>query len=181
MVDVTDVELLSDIRDQTKYREFPPSRLEQIESAVRAVPEDIFLSSEGGREIRKFDSMIADNLPDYEFEHKGERGRKTKCKLWSKDGFDHSVDLYQEEDRIAIEIEKSERKRVSDDILKFIRGGKTQRDGRAAIEFGALIVPINYRGNDNIFKGTVKNLQFLRRILFVEDIGVIGYRDPRHE
>lgn len=96
MVDVKDSKLLSDIRDQITSRGFLASRLEEFESAVRAVSEDIFLSNVGGREIRNFDSIIADNLPDYEFEHEGERGRNPKCKLWSKDGFDHRVDLYHE-------------------------------------------------------------------------------------
>lgn len=181
MVEVSSVQLLSEIREQTKSREFPEQQLKEIKSAVSAVPPQLFLDNESGREIRKFDAMIAESLDEFEFEHEGEQGRNPKCKLWSGDGFDHSVDLYHEEDRIAIEIEKSERKRVSDDILKFILGGKTIREGRDAIEFGALIVPTNYRGSDNIYKGTINTLQFLRRILFVEDIAVIGYQDPRHD
>jgi hypothetical protein len=94
-------------------------------------------------------------------------------------GFDHSVDLYHPEKHIAIEMEKSERKRVSDDLLKFINGGQTYRKKGHKIEFGALIVPTNYRGSGNIFGSVATTLDFMRGVLHVEDVAVVGYRDPR--
>lgn len=179
MVVVAKIGFLSDLRNQKRYREFSNEDLQEITSAVQAVPKDIFGDGVGGNEIRQMDALIAKNLPEYEFEHDGENGRNSACKLWENNGFDHSVDLYNAEKRIAIEIEKTERKRVSDDILKFIKGGKTQKNKRKRIEFGCLIVPTNYGGSGNIFGGSLRNLEFMRSVLFVEDIAVIGYKDPR--
>jgi hypothetical protein len=140
----------------------------------------VFEDSKSGRELKAFDAQIATTLGEYEHEHGGEEGRRNPaCKLWGNSGFDYSVDLYNPEERIAIEIEKSERKRVSDDILKFIKGGKTQKDNRKKIEFGCLIVPVNYLGRHDLFEESMRKLEFMRSILFIEDIAVIGYVDPR--
>lgn len=179
MVDVRDRGFLSEIRGQRTSRAFPRDAFQEIEAAVRAVPPDIFGVGSTGAEIRQFDDYVADGLGAYEYEHAGDGGRNHACKLWEDDGFDHSVDLYHPSRRIAIEIEKSERKRVSDDFLKFIKGGKTQRANRKKIEFGCLIVPVNYRGSGDLFGSAMRTLEFMRSILFVEDVGVIGYVDPR--
>lgn len=56
-------------------------------------------------------------------------GYNPNCKLWSHQGFNYSVDLYDADARIAIEVEKSERKNVSDDLLKFQKGYRTQKVG----------------------------------------------------
>lgn len=179
MVEVVRTGFLSGIRSQSTYRVFPDDDHEKIVSAVETVPDRIFTDGKKGVEIRKFDSVISDELPDYAHEHDSEAGRNSACKLWADAGFNHSVDLYNPDKRIAIEIEKSETKRVSDDILKFIKGGKSQKDNRQLIEFGCLIVPVNYNGTINIFDGCMNNLEFMRGVLFVEDIAVVGYRDPR--
>lgn len=179
MVKVVKTGFLSSIRPQSKYREFPNDEHKKILSAIESVPEHIFTESKKGVEIRKFDSIIAGGLPEYAHEHASETGRNSACKLWANSGFNHSVDLYNPDKRIAIEIEKSEAKRVSDDILKFIKGGKSQKGNRKLIEFGCLIVPVNYRDTTNIFDACMNNLQFMRGVLFVEDVAVFGYRDPR--
>lgn len=179
MVQVEKTGFLSDIRNQSTYRTFPPAEFDMIRAAIEDIPARTFQSNEHGREIRKLDELIAAGLPDYEHEHHEGTGRNPRCKLWMDDGFNHSVDLYHPGKRIAIEIEKSERKRLSDDILKFIKGGKTQRNNRKKIEFGCLIVPVNYRGSGNIFAGALNTLNFMRSVLFIEDVAVIGYRDPR--
>lgn len=179
MVTVEQTGFLSDIRSQSTYRSFPVDEFNRIRDAIEAIPDDTFDGNNSGQEIRALDAHIAENLPGYEHEHHEGTGRNPLCKLWADDGFNHSVDLYHPEERIAIEIEKSERKRLSDDILKFIKGGKTQRDTRKKIEFGCLIVPVNYRGSGNIFAGAMTTLDFMRAVMFVEDVGVIGYRDPR--
>jgi len=41
--------------------------------------------------------------------------------------------------------------------MKFIKGGKTQKDNRKKIQFGSIIVPVNYRGSGNIFSGTMED------------------------
>jgi hypothetical protein len=179
MVDVVETDLFSNHRKQTTYREFPQGDLSAIVDAVTDVDPDIFREGTRGRELQGFDDSIATSLPAYEYEHAPESGRNPATKLWKDSGFDHSVDLYHPEKRIAIEIEKSERKRVSDDLLKFIKGGQTYRDKRHKIEFGVLIVPTNYRGTGNIFGGVGTTLDFMRGVLHVEDVAVIGYKDPR--
>ncbi|WP_262181500.1 hypothetical protein [Haloarcula laminariae] len=179
MVRIEKTAFLSDIRGQSKYREFPDSDYRSIEAAVEEVPADVFHEHQKGIELREFDSKIASELPGYDHEHDDSSGRNSACKLWADAGFDHSVDLYNADERIAIEIEKSEAKRVSDDILKFIRGGKTQREKRQTIEFGCLIVPTNYGGSRDLHRATTRNLEFIRSVLFVEDIAVLGYEDPR--
>lgn len=179
MVVIQETGFLSQIREQRSSRSFPDDELRAIEAAVRAVPATLFTDADSGIEIRAFDTFLARKLPHYEHEHASEGGRNPACKLWADAGFNYSVDLYHDEKRVAIEIEKSERKRVSDDILKFIKGGKTQREGRKKIEFGCLVVPTNYRGSGNLFGASMRTLEFIRSILFVEDVAVIGYRDPR--
>lgn len=179
MVTVEKTGFLSDIRSQSTYREFPEDEFQEIKSALEAVPDEIFQENAKGNEIKRLDAIVAEHLPGYEHEHDSTNGRNAVCKLWENEGFDHSVDLYNPEKRIAIEIEKSERKRVSDDILKFIKGGKTQKAKRKKIEFGCLIVPTNYRGSGDLFGSSIRSLEFMRSVLFVEDIAVIGYEDPR--
>jgi hypothetical protein len=179
MVKVAKTGLLSELRSQTNYEEFPTREFETIQAAIESVPNGVFEEVESGREAKAFDARIAQRLPAYEFEHAGDVRRNPRCKLWANQGFDHSVDLYNPESRVAIEIEKTERKRVSDDLLKFIKGGKSQKDGRKKIQFGALIVPVNYRGTGDIYGGAMNNLAFMRGILFVDDVAIFGYRDPR--
>lgn len=181
MVEVVDSYSFSEHRDQTTYGAFPGNEREKIVSAVEAVDSGVFVDAKSGHELRAFDDGIAESLPEYEYEHTPGSGRNPACKLWADSGFDHSVDLYHPGKRIAIEIEKSERKRVSDDLLKFIKGGKTFRDSRPRIEFGCLVVPTNYGGSGNIFGGVQTTLDFMRGILFVHDVLVIGYSDPRWE
>lgn len=179
MVEVPDTYLFSTDRTQTTSREFPAPALAEIVDAVETVPPDVFLAAEHGHELRAFDDHIAAELPTYDYEHAPASGRNPACKLWSDSDFDHSVDLYDPNTRIAIEIEKSERKRISDDLLKFIKGAKTYRDNRSKIEFGCLIAPTNYRGTGNIYGGVQTTLDFMRTIMHVEDVAVIGYTDPR--
>ena len=94
-------------------------------------------------------------------------------------GFNYSVDLYDADARIAIEVEKSERKNVSDDLLKFQKGYRTQKDNRPKIEFGCLVVPVNYLGRHNLYQHSLTKLDFMKGVLFIDDVAVIGYRDPR--
>jgi len=103
-----------------------------------------------------------------------------KCDtLPSLQGFNYSVDLYDADVRIAIEVEKSERKNVSDDLLKFQKGYRTQKDSRPKIEFGCLILPVNYLGRHNLYQHSLTKFDFMKGVLFIDDVVVIGYRDPR--
>lgn len=169
MVEVVRERRLSEIRSQKTSRRFPDEEYQKIVSAIEQVPEDTHTED--------FDGMIADVLPEYAYEWDSDSGRNIETKLWGP-RFNHSVDLYHPKKRIAIEIEKAQRKRISDDILKFIKGGKTQKGGRKKIEFGCLIVPAEHPDYGNLFEHSITTLEFMRSILHVEDIAVIGYRMP---
>lgn len=163
--------LSNDIRNQKTYRTFPEDEYNSILEAVKEAPQTVFGQSHG------LDRYLAEYLLDYEFELDANSGRNSACQLWAPE-FQHSVDFYQSENRIAIEIEKSQQKRVSDDILKFIKGGKTQRNNRKKIEFGCLIVPTSYGSqNNNLYEEAMRCMRFIRPVLHVEDITVIGYRE----
>ena len=170
MVEVVKERFLSELRSQKTSRRFPDDEYQNIVSAVEQVPENI--------PTEDFDGFIADVLPEYAYEWDSDSGRNDETKLWGPK-FNHSVDLYNPEKRIAIEIEKAQRKRISDDILKFIKGGKTQKGGRKKIEFGCLIVPAEHPDYGNLFQHTITTLEFMRSVLHVEDIAVIGYGAPR--
>lgn len=179
MVVVEHVTRLSERRTQTSSEAFPDGALKSIRSAVEAVPTGVFDGTKKHTEIGAFDAAIADSLPQYEYEGDASGGYNPNCKLWSHLGFNYSVDLYDAADRIAIEVEKSERKTVSDDLLKFQKGYRTKKDGRPKIEFGCLVVPVNYRGSGNLYQHTLTKLDFMKGVLFIDDVAVIGYRDPR--
>lgn len=178
MVAIEHVTRLSERRNQTSSETFPDAALESIRSAVEAVTPSVFEDTTKHIEVNAFDAAIADELPQYEYEGDATDGYNPNCKLWSHLGFKYSVDLYNEVDRIAIEVEKSERKSISDDLLKFQKGYRTQKDGRPKIEFGCLVVPVNYRGSDNLYKHSLTKLDFMKGVLFIDDVAVIGYRIP---
>jgi len=179
MVVVEEVTKLSARRTQTSSEAFPDEVLASIRAAVEAVPADVFDGSTKHTEVGGFDAAIADGLPQYEYEGAAAGGFNPNCKLWSHLGFNYSVDLYDADNRIAIEVEKSERKSVSDDLLKFQKGYRTQKDGQPKIEFGCLVVPVNYLGRHNLYQHSLTKLDFMKGVLFIDDVAVIGYRDPR--
>jgi hypothetical protein len=179
MVAIEHVTRLSERRTQITSEPFPSDALTSIRSAVEAVPTSVFDDSTKHTEIGGFDAAIADGLPQYEYEGDAAGGYNPHCKLWSHLGFNYSVDLYDAATRIAIEVEKSERKNVSDDLLKFQKGYRTQKDGRPKIEFGCLVVPVNYLGRHNLYQHSLTKLDFMKGVLFIDDVAVIGYRDPR--
>ncbi|SDN06604.1 hypothetical protein SAMN04487949_3239 [Halogranum gelatinilyticum] len=179
MVVVEHVTRLSDRRSQTSSETFPDDTLEAIRSAVEAVSTSVFEDTAKHKEIGAFDASIADALPQYEYEGDAAGGYNPNCKLWSHLDFNYSVDLYNADERIAIEVEKSERKNISDDLLKFQKGYRTKKGGRPKIEFGCLVVPVNYRGSDNLYQHSLTKLDFMKGVLFIDDVAVIGYRDPR--
>ena len=152
-----------------------------IRSAVDAAPTSVFEGTTKHKEIGAFDASIADGLPRYEYEEVATGGYNPNCKLLSHWGFNYSVDLYNADARIAIDVEKIERKNISDDLLKFQKGYHTQKDGRPKIRFGYLVVPVNYRGSDNLYQHSLTKLDFMKGVLFIDDVAVIGYRVPTTE
>jgi len=178
MVVIEEVTRLSERRTQTSSEAFPDEALASIRAAVEAVPADVFDGSAKQTEVGGFDGAIDDGLPQYEYEEDAAGGYNPDCKLWSHLGFNYSVDLYGDDARIAIEVEKSERKNVSDGLLKFQKGYRTQKDGRPKIEFGCLVVPVNYLGRHNLYQHSLTKLDFMKGVLFIDDLAVIGYRIP---
>ena len=179
MVVVEEVTKLSERRAQTSSEAFPDDALASIRQAVNTVPATVFDGSTKHTEVGGFDATIADGLSQYEYEGDAAGGFNPNCKLWSHLGFNYSVDLYDADARIAIEVEKSERKNVSDDLLKFQKGYRTQKDSRPKIEFGCLVVPVNYLGRHNLYQHSLTKLDFIKGALFIDDVAVIGYRDPQ--
>src|SRR5687768_10237646 len=49
---------------------------------------------------------------------------KTQCRLWRPD-FQHTVDFFHPRLRVAVEVEKTEVKRIVHDVLKLINGSLT--------------------------------------------------------
>jgi hypothetical protein len=181
MVSVENVTRLSERRTQTSSETFPDEPLESIRRAVEAVPESVFDDSTKHTEVGAFDAGIADRLSHYEYEGDAAGGYNENCILWSHLGFIYSVDLYDADNRIAIEVENSKRKNVSDDLPKFQKGYRTQKDGRPKIEFVCLVVPVNYLGQHNLYQHSLSKLDFMKGVLFIDDVAVIGYRDHRQD
>ncbi len=66
---------------------------------------------------------------------------KTDCSLWKPD-FENSVDFYNKEKKIAIEVEKTEVKRIIHDFLKLVNGSLTFVP---KIRYGVIILPDKYK------------------------------------
>lgn len=174
MVEIVGTHRLSEFRGGNQERAFPQDELSQIRQAIESVPKEVFLKSEPGREVTNFDHKIEQDLSNYSFE--GSDG----CALWDEEDFNHSVDLYHSKKRIAIELEKSERKYVWKDLSKFGRGAHTEADGRMKIEFGCLVVPDYYSGR-KVFSGTRRMLKFMEPMLDLDEIVIIGFNKPTSE
>ena len=171
MVKIIGTHRLSEFRVKNGKHVFPQDELLQIRRAIESVPKEVFLQSEPGFEVSEFDLCVEQSLPEYSSEGEGE------CALWEDEGFGHSVDLYHPKKRIAIELEKSERKYVWKDIAKFGRGGHTSTNGGNTIEYGCLVVPDYYSGSP-VFSGTRKILRFMEPMLDLDDIVIIGFNKP---
>lgn len=176
MVKIEGISRLSDRRNQTSSDEFPRDDLERIESAVRDVPDGVFEGTAQNQEGGGLDFSIAEGLPEYEFEGTRAGGYNPECKLWPD--FGYSVDLYHPDRRIAIEVEKSNMKSISDDLVKFQQGYRAERAGKPKIQFGCLVVPVNYRGSDNLYQHSLRKLDFMKGMMYIDDVAVIGYRIP---
>jgi len=163
MVEIIGEHRLSEFQDGIEERAFPPDELSRIRQAIESVPKDVFFESKSGLEVREFDRGIGQSLPEYSLED------SDQCVLWQEDKFSHSVDLYHPEKRIAIELEKSERKYVWKDLAKFGRGAHTEADGRNTVEYGCLVVPDYYSGSA-VFSGTRKMLRFMEPMLDLDEI-----------
>ncbi|MDO4924231.1 MAG: hypothetical protein Q3980_01045 [Turicibacter sp.] len=101
------------------------------------------------------------------------------CRLWKNEGFKHSVDFYNETLKIAIEVEKSEVKRIHHDILKLLNGSMTFIP---KVKYGVLIYPeytIVSRKPRNFHKVVMNDMNFyFRKVLEgtgLKDVILIRY------
>ena len=171
MVEIIGTHRLSEFRDGDLTHTFLQDEVPRIRSAIESVPEEVFLDSEHDNEVDEFDSIVGEKLSNYSVEGTGE------CSLWTDEGFNHRVDLYHREKRIAIELQKSEKKYVWKDLAKFGRGAHTQARGGGKIKYGCLVVPDYYSGK-SVFTGTRKILRFMSPMLDTEEIIIIGFHNP---
>ena len=174
MVDIVGTHRLTEVREGDTKFERRQDEIERIRQAIKSVPERVFVESESGDEATEFDRAVGQGLSDYLIEGTEE------TELWAEEGFGHSVDLYHPDKRIAIELEKSEKKYVWKDLAKFGRGAHSETDGRSTIEVGCLVVPDYYSGRA-VFSGTEKMLRFMEPMLDLDEIVIIGFNKPTSE
>lgn len=167
MVDIEEVAYLHEYQERNPGC-FPEKELDKITSAIESVSESVFHETPKRREV-PLDPAIASHLGGYV------SGRNTEYRLWSD--FDYSVDIYNPDERIAVEIEKTERKLVWKNLIKFSRGPEQDSDER--VDFGCIVVPVNYPGGGNVFRHAENALEFTSPLIPVRDVVIIGYRDPR--
>jgi aromatic ring-opening dioxygenase LigB subunit len=168
MVRIEGVAHLHEHQDSSSTH-FPEQELKKIKSSVRKVGDDIFHETVKGEEV-PLDSEVASKLEDYV------TGDGEEYELW--DRFGRSVDLYNPDRNIAVEIEKTEKKLIWKNLIKFSRGPEQEADER--IDFGCVIVPVNYPGGGNVFSHAANALEFTSPLIPIQDIVIIGYRDPRN-
>ena len=93
---------------------------------------------------------------------------REKCTLWRPD-FRMSVDFYNEEKKIAIEVEKTEVKRIIHDFLKLTNGSLTFVP---KVRYGVIIHPMKYKrtsGKESVFASRViKEIQFYFKRLIAQ-------------
>jgi len=166
MVSVVGVRFLHEYRDDTTEH-FPETELSKLRSAIEAVEDSVFLETESQSEV-PLDEEMASRLDSYA------PGGMTEHQLW--DNSSHSVDLYDPNGKIAVEVEKTEQKNIWKNLIKFSRG----KEG--GIDHGCVVVPVNYttsRGERDLFAHAQRALKFTSPLIPIGDIAVIGYYDPR--
>jgi len=125
---------------------FPTEEREILIKAVRNI------KMYSPAEVPNFEGMLSKTLNKcgYIWDNEG----KEKCMLWRPD-FKMSVDFYNVEKKIAIEVEKTEVKRIIHDFLKLVNGSLTFVP---KIKYGVIIYPQNYlriSGKKSIFASRV--------------------------
>jgi len=117
-------------------------------------------------EVPQLEEMLSKKLNKFGYIWDGKN--RERCMLWRPD-FRMSVDFYNEEKKIAIEVEKTEVKRIIHDFLKLINGSLTFVP---KIKYGVIIYPQNYlrtSGEKSIFASrVVSEINFYFKHLIVQ-------------
>lgn len=132
------------------FEGFPDELRTAMEQSLMQMPNDAL-----GPE---FDRQYVRKLQDHQLgEVFSEQGHNEQVMLWAGNNHGHSVDvlLHTNNCRIAIEIEKAEKKRVVHDLLKLIKGAEV-----GAIDYGALIYPRTYRIPNDFFHAVREAVKF---------------------
>ena len=151
---------------------FPKEQRKLLETAVTRV------KIESPAQIDKFEEYFNREIQQYGYVW-GEKD-KSMCSLWRPD-FRMSVDFYNEKEKIAVEIEKTEVKRIIHDVLKLVNGSLTFVP---KARYGVIIHPHTYKrtsGKESIFASrVVSEVSFyFRRLIgntLLNDILFIVYK-----
>jgi len=112
---------------------FPDIERQILEKSMRSIelttPMEVLesLETEMAKRLRSKGYLYAKENPE-------------ECRLWFPD-FKNEVDFYNPTKKIAIEVEKSEVKRVIHDILKLVNGSMTFMP---KVKYGVLVIPDIY-------------------------------------
>ncbi len=127
---------------------FPDSQRKLLEKAIS----EISISSP--HEIDKFEELFNQKISPHGY--LWERKHKDRCRLWRPD-FKMSADFFNEKEKIGIEVEKTEVKRIIHDVLKLVNGSLTFVP---RIRYGVIIHPEIYKrtsGKESAFASKVVN------------------------
>jgi len=150
---------------------FPSSQRAVIENAIREV-------NPPAPPYGELDELLAEELATHGYF--SEHANDEEVQLWRPE-HQHTVDLYSPNHSIAIEIEKTERKRIVHDLLKIHNGGLTFVP---RVRYGVIIFPRQYVSGTGTTHGfgtnaVIADLNFYYRPLFargpIDDILCIAY------
>jgi len=119
-----------------------------IESSARTLEEKLL------EELRKWDSDFEGEVTLFQ------KGKKH----WK-----YCVDIYNPRLKIAMEVEKTEVKRILHDLLKFSIGNK-----KHLIDVGVLVVPKKYRHLTRPFRYAIREYEWIKN-LFWGRLLIVGY------
>lgn len=108
---------------------FPAVEKQQLEVALHLV------------ELTRNTQCRLDDLLQPGLERLGYSRQRKDCQIWAPE-FDHCFDFINPKKGIAIEIEKSEVKRIVHDVLKFVKGSRLTKK---KIRYGVLVIPNRYK------------------------------------
>ncbi|UCB56727.1 MAG: hypothetical protein JSV30_05905 [Candidatus Omnitrophota bacterium] len=125
---------------------FPEGQRKLLEAAVTKI------KIESASQIDKFEESFNEEIAQHGY--MWDKKDKSTCSLWRPD-FRMSVDFYNAKEKIAVEIEKTEVKRIIHDVLKLVNGSLTFVP---KVRYGVIIHPHTYKrtsGKESVFASRV--------------------------
>jgi hypothetical protein len=127
---------------------FPEDERQVLEDSIRSI--DLKTPTEV---LQSLETEMAKRLTSKGYY--SSKGNPDACRLWFPD-FKNEIDFYNPSKKIAVEVEKSEVKRVIHDMLKLVNGSMTFMP---KVKYGVLVMPNIYvrkSGKKSPFFSTVK-------------------------